>query len=1048
MLRVVWPTAETGFDPARVSDLYSNVVTEAIFERLLSYDYLARPAKLVPETAEAMPDVTDNGRTYTFRIRKGIYFTPDPAFKGKRRELTADDYVYSFKRFVDPKNKSPWAFLLQGKVEGFDELYEAAKRHGQLDYNARVAGLQALDRYTLRIRLKQSDYVFLYTMAHSPFGAVAREVVEAYPDDLMAHPVGTGPYTLKEWRRANKIILEANPDYRGKTWNYAVSEPSWDDALAASMLGKKLPQIGRVEINVIEEEQSRWLAFNQKELDYMALPGTFRPEVIGPDKQLNKEWASKGVSLFRTIDPDIVYAFFNFRDPLVGGFSKEKIALRRAIIMAYDHEEELRVIRKGQAVRAIMPIPYGVVGHDPNWKPLNNYDPVLANKLLDYFNYKKGKDGYRSAARRQAPGDPARHRDFRDRPRIQRAVEEEHGCDRRPDRVPARQVRRTPEGREVVPADDVAGRVERRLSGWRELHAAAVRAQHRTEQQRVLRVEAVRRVLPEDARTSRFAGAKPPVPRNDQADGSGRRVAAAGVPRAQPADLAVGQRLQEAPDPERRVHLYGHRSRHGRVPPSRHTMMPIASFRRIAACLAALALSGVAIAAPDPAKVIRDVFPVAETGFDPAAVHDLYSGTVVQALHETLFTYDYLAQPAKIIPLTAEAMPQIQDEGRTWIVKLKKGILFSADAAFKGKPRASSWLRTIVYSLKRLADPKIRSPWAFLVEGKFQGLDELTDEAKKSGRFDYDRKIAGMEALDRYTIRFRLKATDYNLPYVLAHEPTSAVAREVIEAYAGTDGRASANPVGTGPYRLEQWVRSSKIVLTANPVYRGFAWNFTSTDNADLKIIAQMKGKRMPQIGRVEISIMEEDQSRLLAFQNGELDIMNLEGPLAPKVLDGDKLRPEFARKGVQLSRIIDPELSYLYWNMQDPVVGGLSKEKIALRRAMAMAYPVDEDIKVARNGQAVEAKYPIPPGVVGHQPHWRPSIRFDPVGANALLDKFGYKKGPDGFRTLPDGKPLVVKHSSRPGHGRTAARRARQEVDGHDRRASRVPQATSSPSS
>ena len=395
VLRIVWPTAETGFDPARVSDVYSNVVTEAIFERLLSYDYLARPAKLVPETAEAMPDIADAGRTYTFRIRKGILFTPDPAFKGKPRELTADDYVYSFKRFVDPKNKSPWAFMLQGKVEGLDELAEAAKRHGQLDYSARVSGLEAIDRYTLRIRLKQSDYVFLYTMAHSPFGAVAREVVEAYGDDLMAHPVGTGPYALKEWRRGNRIVLEANPGYRDVTWNYAAVEPTWDGPLVAAMRGKKIPQIGRIEINVIEEEQSRWLAFNQKELDYLALPATFRPQVIDAEKELNKEWKGKGVSLFRTIDPDIVYAFFNFRDPVVGGFSKERIALRRAIIMSYDYDEEIRVIRKGQAVRAIMPIPYGVVGHDTNWKPLNNHDPALANKLLDYFNYRKGSDGYR-----------------------------------------------------------------------------------------------------------------------------------------------------------------------------------------------------------------------------------------------------------------------------------------------------------------------------------------------------------------------------------------------------------------------------------------------------------------------------------------------------------------------------------------------------------------------------------------------------------------------------------------------------------------------------
>ncbi len=171
----------------------------------------------------------------------------------------------------------------------------------------------------------------------------------------------------------------------------------------------------------------------------------------------------------------------------------------------------------------------------------------------------------------------------------------------------------------------------------------------------------------------------------------------------------------------------------------------------------------------------------------------------------------------------------------------------------------------------------------------------------------------------------------------------------------------------------------------------------------------QMKGKKMPQVGRIEISIIEEDQARLLAFQNGELDIMNMEGPLAPKVLDGGKLRPELAQpRACGSRRFVDPEISYHYWNMQDPVVGGLTKEKIALRRAMAMAYNVDEEIKVVRNGQAVEAQFPIPPGVVGHDPNYRTSVKYDPAGANALLDRFGYKKGADGFRTLPDGKPLV----------------------------------------
>ena len=155
VLRIAWPTAETGFDPARVSDIYSNVVTEAVFERLLGYDYLARPAKLVPQAAEALPDIADNGRTYTFRIRKGIYFHADPVFKGKRRELTADDFVYSFKRFVDPSLRSPWASMIEDKVEGLKELAEAAKRQGEFDYTAQVPGLRALDRYTLQIKLKE-----------------------------------------------------------------------------------------------------------------------------------------------------------------------------------------------------------------------------------------------------------------------------------------------------------------------------------------------------------------------------------------------------------------------------------------------------------------------------------------------------------------------------------------------------------------------------------------------------------------------------------------------------------------------------------------------------------------------------------------------------------------------------------------------------------------------------------------------------------------------------------------------------------------------------
>ena len=418
VLRISFPVAETGFDPVRVSDLYSNIVNEAIFERLLTYDYLARPAKLVPMTAESMPEVSDNGRTYLLHLKRGIYFAPDPAFKGKKRELTAEDYVYSFKRFADPANRAPYGFMIQGKIEGLDEQVEAARKSGKFDYDAVVPGIVALDKYTLRFKLTKTDYLFPYTLAHVPYCAVAREVIEAYGNDIQAHPVGTGPYVLKEWRRAARIVLEANPNYRDATWDFEPGADAWDKDVAAAMKGKKIPQIGRVEIAIIEESQSRWLAFERKELDYLALPATFVRQALDEHNDLKKQWVDQGVSLFRAIDPSVTYTFLNFRDPLVGGFSKEKIALRRAIIMGYNLEQQTQVIAKNQEIQAQMPIPYGVVGYDPRYRNVNQYDPVLANQLLDHFGYRKGPDGYRTLpdgkplTLRQATGTAAIDREY------------------------------------------------------------------------------------------------------------------------------------------------------------------------------------------------------------------------------------------------------------------------------------------------------------------------------------------------------------------------------------------------------------------------------------------------------------------------------------------------------------------------------------------------------------------------------------------------------------------------------------------------------------
>jgi oligopeptide transport system substrate-binding protein len=393
VLHLEFYVAETGFDPAKVQDYYSQAVNEAIFETLLTYDYLARPAKLVPRAAEALPTVSDQARTYVFRVQKGIYFATDPAFKGKRRELTAEDYVYTIKRFKDPVIHAPYESFIDGIV-GLEALKKDAEKTGKFDYDRKVEGLQALDRYTLQVKLKATDYSFPYLIAMPIFGAVAREVIEAYADDTNAHPVGTGPYRLQQWRRSAKIVLEANPDFRGIVWSAQPGSDPGDQQIVAAMRGKTMPQIGVVDISIIEEQQAAWLAFQNGELDVLDLREQFAPIAI-PDAKVNAALAAKGVRLDRSTDPDINYTFFNMTDPDFGGFARDKIALRRAILMAFDNAEYIRVIRKQQAMEAQYPIPPGVVGHDPTYRTSLPYDLELANKLLDFFGYRRDADGYR-----------------------------------------------------------------------------------------------------------------------------------------------------------------------------------------------------------------------------------------------------------------------------------------------------------------------------------------------------------------------------------------------------------------------------------------------------------------------------------------------------------------------------------------------------------------------------------------------------------------------------------------------------------------------------
>src|SRR6266576_721323 len=210
VLRVALPSDMTGLDPAATQDLYSNAVQARIFDALYVWDYLERPYRFVPNVALGMPDISPDGRTWAIRLKPGIFFAEDPVFAEKKRELTAADFVYAWKRVTDPRVRSPNADLLEGRLVGLDAAIAKAKVSGSFDYDAEIAGLRAIDRHTLQIQLIEPDFTFLMSLNNAALRAVAREAIEKYADAggrVMDHPVGTGPYRLKEWQRGRRILL-------------------------------------------------------------------------------------------------------------------------------------------------------------------------------------------------------------------------------------------------------------------------------------------------------------------------------------------------------------------------------------------------------------------------------------------------------------------------------------------------------------------------------------------------------------------------------------------------------------------------------------------------------------------------------------------------------------------------------------------------------------------------------------------------------------------------------------------------------------------------
>ncbi len=405
VLRYAFRIAESGFDPAQITDLYSRTVAAGIYDAPYEYEFMARPARIRPATAAAMPEVSPDFKTFTIRIKPGIYFADDPALKGAKRELTAEDYVYSVKRHYDPRWKSGGLYVFENaKILGLSELRKKVLAEKKpFDYDTPVEGLRTLDRYTFQVKLAEPAPRFATTFADASFtGAVAREVVEFYGDKINEHPVGTGPFRLAAWKRSSRMVLARNPNYREVFYDETPPEGSSENArrlqaVAQKFKGKRLPLVDEVHISIIEENQPRWLAFLNEEHDVLEeLPADFATVAI-PNNRLAPNLAKKGLQMVRYPRADVAVSYFGMENPVVGGYEPHKVALRRAIALAVDVEREILLVRRGQAIPAQGPIAPETNSYDPKFKStMGDFDRGRAKALLDLHGYvDKDGDGWR-----------------------------------------------------------------------------------------------------------------------------------------------------------------------------------------------------------------------------------------------------------------------------------------------------------------------------------------------------------------------------------------------------------------------------------------------------------------------------------------------------------------------------------------------------------------------------------------------------------------------------------------------------------------------------
>lgn len=396
-------------------------------------------------------------------------------------------------------------------------------------------------------------------------------------------------------------------------------------------------------------------------------------------------------------------------------------------------------------------------------------------------------------------------------------------------------------------------------------------------------------------------------------------------------------------------------------------------------------------ASKDDRNTLR--FPLTESisTIDPVNAYDSVSMSVIYQGYEQLYEYHYLRKPLKLVPLLAEDMPQISDDGKVYTIKIKEGIRYHDHTSFNAKPRFVE-AQDFINQIKRLAFKPYRSNGWWLFDGRVEGINKFRDEVGNDFNKLMSTPISGLKALDKRTLEITLTAPYPQMLNALAMSFTSPIPKEVMKKETFID-----ELVGTGPYKLDKWFRGSKLFMSRFEHYHKEFYPGKGDRFAHSKDLLKDAGLRIPFIDKIEFHVIKEAQTRWLQFLSGKLDFLRV-----PKdnyhslVSPSGELTEEFKDKDITL----DIFSSFTYWwfsfNMKDSIVG---KNK-NLRLAIAHAVNVDKYIKTFTNNIGLKANSIYPPGIPGYDPSKKLPYNYNLEKAKEYLKKAGYPEG-KGLPTL-----------------------------------------------